>query len=119
MLKMASYVAGLKKLKIGMCGLAEIRIPGKGEFKVQRGWKMLQSGSSPSSKGQYGVGLLLSFKWARHLIDFSPISDRLLVARFRLNAGINASVVVAYAPTDLATESTKDAFYLQLHSTQS
>jgi endonuclease/exonuclease/phosphatase family metal-dependent hydrolase len=115
--KLTSYVVGLKKLGIGLCGLAETRIPGHGERKVQRGWKLLWSGPPESGKRQHGVGLLLSFNWSRHLIDYSPISDRLLVARFRLDGGINASMIVAYAPTEEAKESTKDAFYLRLYST--
>ena len=64
------------------------------------------------------MGLFLNSKWSRCLIDWSAVSERILVVRVRISSGINASIVVAYSPTD--TESTpeevKEAFYLQLEA---
>ena len=61
--------------------------------------------------------MLLEPRWARCLIDWSAVSERILVVRIRISEGINASIVVVYSPTDLAARADKDAFYLQLHST--
>ena len=42
-----------------------------------------------------------------------------MVARLRLSSEINASLVVAYSPTDVAEMGPKDAFYMQLYGTLS
>jgi len=53
---------------------------------------------------------------AECLTEWSPISDRLLMARFSLRHG-HLSVVVAYAPTEDSPNEVKDIFYGQLEAT--
>lgn len=50
----------------------------------------------------------------KSLISWTPLSDRLLSARF-LHQHSKMTVIVAYAPTDIADEDAKDAFFDQLH----
>jgi hypothetical protein len=115
--KTASYVTQLSKLGIAACGVAEARIPENGHRTVTGGWHLIWSGLPATQKKERGVAMLLEPRWARCLIDWSAISERILVVRVRISEGINASIVVAYSPTDLAARADKDAFYLQLHST--
>jgi len=115
--KLTSYLVQLATLRIGLCGLAEARFLGNGIHKVQRGWQMIWSGPPEDSKREHGVALLLSTQWARCLIDYNAVNQRIMVARFRLDGGINMSALVVYAPTEGAEEAVKDAFYLQLSST--
>lgn len=71
--------------------------------------------SGPESRtGLYGVALAIPKALRRSLISWTPISDRLLSARFLHHHG-KMTVIVAYAPTDVADEEAKDAFYDQLH----
>ena len=57
--------------------------------------------------------MLLNCAMIKALITWTPISPRLLTARLRHKRGA-LTVVVAYAPTELADAQTKDAFYDQL-----
>ena len=114
----SSYVMQLSRLGVGACGVAETRIPGSGCRNVTKYWQLIWSGLPEGQPRQHGVGLFLNSKWSRCLIDWSAVSERILVVRVRISSGINASIVVAYSPTD--TESTpeevKEAFYLQLEA---
>ena len=116
--KLSSYVMQLSRLGVGACGVAESRIPGSGCRNVTKDWQLIWSGLPEGQPRQHGVGLFLNSKWSRCLIDWSAVSERILVVRVRISSGINASIVVAYSPTD--TESTpeevKEAFYLQLEA---
>ena len=50
------------------------------------------------------------------MISWNPINSRLLSARFLHRHG-KMTVIVAYAPTNVAEEAAKIAFYDQLHQT--
>jgi exonuclease III len=108
----------LTRLGVGACGVAEARIMGSGCRKVTEDWYLLWSGLPEGQPRRHGVGLLLNSKWYRCLIDWSAVSERILVVRVRVSSGINASVVVAYSPTDTKAtpEEVKEAFYLQLEA---
>ena len=116
--KLSSYVMQLTRLGVGACGVAEARIMGSGCRKVTEDWHLVWSGLPEGQPRRHGVGLLLNSKWYRCLIDWSAVSERILVVRVRVSSGINASIVVAYSPTDTKTtpEEVKEAFYLQLEA---
>jgi len=71
---------------------------------------MLHSGGENLTNG---VALIIRSPLDSALVSWRPISDRLLVARFAHRHG-HLSVIVCYAPTELAEDSTKDTFYNQL-----
>ncbi|GAA6097856.1 craniofacial development protein 2-like, partial, partial [Tachysurus ichikawai] len=64
--------------------------------------------------GLYGVALAIPKDLRKSLISWTPMSNRLLSARFLHEHG-KMTVIVAYAPTDVADEDAKDAFFDQLH----
>ncbi|KAG7526860.1 hypothetical protein JOB18_046006 [Solea senegalensis] len=73
------------------------------------------SGVAPERRtGLYGVALAFPNALRRSLISWTPLSDRLLSARFLHQHG-KMTAIVAYAPTDVADEDVKDAFFDQLH----
>lgn len=63
-----------------------------------------------------GVGLMLTPAAKRSLIEWKPISDRILLARFKSKVR-NISIVHVYAPTNTSPENVKDDFYELLSST--
>src|SRR5271163_4097676 len=63
-----------------------------------------------------GVGLVLSKAAQRALIEYGPISDRMLMARFKSFTG-EMVVVQAYAPTTDSTEEALEDFYGDLQNT--
>ena len=69
---------------------------------IYSGWVYEDHGS--------GVGLLLSPAAARALVSYQCISDRLLTTR--TNCGIiRMTIIVCYAPIDVAEAVEKDQFY--------
>ena len=73
---------------------------------------MLHSGNVGRTAG---VVLLLHRSIQHSLVSWTPISDRLLQARFIHQHG-KLTVIVAYAPTEDSSDHDKDNFYNQLQS---
>lgn len=62
-----------------------------------------------------GVGLMLSSRISKSLLEWSPINSRLLKARFN-SKYTKLTVIVCYAPTNTSEEIKKDEFYEQLQT---
>ena len=106
-------------MKLEILGVCEHRWADWGEYKATLGnenFTFLFSGKPLSENRESGVGLILSATSRRALMDWSPVSDRILIARFRTRAR-NVSIVQVYSPTELADEDTKDSFYELLSAT--
>ena len=87
-------------------GVQEVRWGGQGKLRISDGMSFIYSGRVTEDHGS-GVGLLLSPAAARALESYECISDRLLTAR--INCGIiRMTIVVCYAPTDVAEAEEKD-----------
>jgi hypothetical protein len=95
-----------------MAGLCETRLTGSGETLID-GYTLLWSGHE--SLGRRGVSLTLSSQARNALLGWQPVSDRILMARFRHRFG-KMSVIVAYAPTEDADDDVKEEYYNQLEA---
>ena len=108
----------LARLHIDLCGLQEVRHPGSGSSRVNQDYTFIWSGGE---KHAHGVGALLSPSTAKLLRagegGYAAVSDRILVLRFRPSGSLPVTAVIAYAPTEGATDDAKDAFYESLHNT--
>jgi len=62
-----------------------------------------------------GVGLILSKDVAQSLLEWEPVSERIIKARFN-SRWQQVTVTQCYAPTNEATEEEKDDFYEQLQA---
>ena len=62
-----------------------------------------------------GVALLLNKETAQSLLDWNPVSDRIITARFNSNY-VKTTCVQVYAPTNDAEPDVKDEFYEQLQA---
>ncbi|XP_039291250.1 craniofacial development protein 2-like [Nilaparvata lugens] len=99
-------------------GLSEVRWFDFGELKTSDGLTLLYSGW-PEEDGAVhrdGVGILLTTKARQSLMDWKPVSERIITARF--NSKIrNISVIQCYAPTEVSEIEKKDEFYALLAET--
>ena len=88
------------------------RWPGAGETTVGE-YTILWSGAPEEAPRHAGVGLAMNRLASKSLICWYPLTDRILVAKFR-HSFRHMSVVVAYAPTNEASDTDKDGFYWEL-----
>ncbi len=115
--KFVSLSQQLKKKRVGLCGLAEVRWAGSGEgaFEAAPGWQVLYSGTKKG--GKHGVALAMNEAWQGALLEHKFHNDRILSARFQGAAGVTISVVVAYSPTDCCPDPTaRTRFYGHMQS---
>jgi len=96
---------------LDIVGLTEVRIMDSGRYDVEDAL-LLHSGATTLVQG---VAFMLRNKAKRALKSWSPISPRLLTARLTHRHG-HLSVVVAYAPTEEASDEDKNLFFNQLES---
>ena len=61
------------------------------------------------------VGLLLSKDAAKSLIEWEPVSERIITARFT-SKGRNITIIHCYAPTNSAEFEEKETFYQHLQT---
>ena len=62
-----------------------------------------------------GVTIIMTKEAAKTLEEWTPISERIIKARF-WSRHIKTTLIQVYAPTNDADEETKDSFYEQLQS---
>ena len=103
----------LSRYNIALAGLCETRWRGTGETSAGDHF-FIWSGPDNNS-GLYGVALVIPLRIKRTLISRTPINDRLLTARLLHQHG-KITVVVAYSPTEVAEDQTKDTLYDQAKS---
>jgi len=94
-----------------VAGITEARLTGSDERSAE-GYRVLQSGSQQHFKG---VVLVVCPALAACLVEWTAVSDRLLIARFDHCHG-HLSVIVAYTPTEVSCDAEKDSKYAQLES---
>lgn len=104
----------MQRYKLEIVGLSETRWRDCGDHTTKNGNTLLYCGKPNKCEG--GVALLLTREIKRSLMEWNPVSHRILTARIRTRAR-NVTIVQCYAPTDVDTIDAKDAFYDQLTAT--
>ena len=110
----------LKAAGVMVCGMQELRRRGEGHDKglPRSGYHLIWSGGALDRRKERGVGVLLHPEVAKALTGYYGVEkaeDRLMVLHFA--GAIQASIVVAYAPTEVSDAPSKDAFYSALDAT--
>ena len=101
---------------VSIIGLSECRWNTFGEVSTATGGKCLYSGKErEEDTHMHGVGLMLSKDAARSLLEWEPVSERIITARFA-SKGRNITIIQCYAPTNLAETEEKEQFYQQLEA---
>ena len=102
----------MKKRGIDIMGISETHWTGQGKVVLQRGDTIIHSGREDDNH-RGGVGILMTRFAARSLMDWTPISERIITARF-YSKHVKMTIVHVYAPIEDAEESVQDEFYERL-----
>lgn len=115
--KLKQLATEAERYRVDILGVSEVRWNEFGEMRTLSGQTFLYSGKpNEDDPHQEGVGLLLSRRVVSGLLDWRPISSRIIIARFKGKIR-NVSVVQCYAPTEEAEADKKAKFYSELQTT--
>ena len=81
--QLAQIIHEMDLLNIKILGLCETRWPGNGEITNRNGSVLLYSGKEESEKRMGGVSILLSRKARMSMLQWNPISDRIITVRMK------------------------------------
>ncbi|KAK3512667.1 hypothetical protein QTP70_020882 [Hemibagrus guttatus] len=95
--KEPELVREVERYQLEIVGLASTHSLGSGTQLLERGWTLFFSGVLHGERCQAGVGLLIAPQLSRHVLEFSPVNER--VVSLRLRAGDRClTIVSAYGP---------------------
>ena len=97
---------------IDVMGISETHWTGQGTMQLTEGKTIIYSGRDDDNHRE-GVGTLMSKHAAGSLMEWTPISERVIQARF-YSRHTRLTIIHIYAPTEDADEQTKDEFYGKL-----
>ena len=90
--------------KLHILGLSEVRWNTFGETRLQTGETLLFSGKEKEEDThENGVAILLSRDAFKSLLEWEPISERIIRAKF-LSKFKNVHIIMCYAPTNVTPE---------------
>jgi len=103
--------------KVAIMGVSEVRWNGSGKMETTNGNVFVYSGM-PNADDDHirGVGILVNKNIRRALLEWNPISERIITARIQTKLR-KMSIVQCYAPTENAELDEKEAFYSLLDKT--
>ena len=112
--KLAQVIKEMQSYKIELLGVSETRWTGSGSRKLLSGHHILYSGRADDHHSR-GVGIITTREVHKSLLEWKPISERIIKARYNSKFA-KLSVIVCYAPTEDAEDEEKDTFYDELQA---
>ncbi|KAI3352990.1 hypothetical protein L3Q82_019560 [Scortum barcoo] len=92
-----SSVREVERYRLEIVGLTSTHSLGSGTQLLERGWTLHYSGVAQGERRRAGVGLLIAPQLSCHVLEFTPVNER--VASLRLRVGDRSlAVVCAYGP---------------------
>ena len=99
--KLAQIAQEFRRYKLHILGLCETRWKNSGEKRLFTGETFPFSGKTLNADYSSGVGLLLISNAKNSLQDWTPISDRILKARFKTLLDFLLTFKFTHLPSDL------------------
>ena len=87
----------VERYRLEIVGLTSTHSLGSGTQLLERGWTLFYSGVARGERRRAGVGLLIAPQLSRHVLEFTPVNER--VASLHLRVGERSlTIVSAYGP---------------------
>ena len=109
--KSAQLAREMDKYKIYVMGTSECRWMGQGKVKLNTEESTFFRERRQHTQARSGK----TKKAEKALLEWKPISDRIIYARF-FSKYVKLSIIQVYSPTNEASDEDKDNFYEQLHT---
>ena len=109
--KTAQVTKEMTRYDLDILGVSECRCIGSGRKARGDGFTILFSGKENTHTS--GVALIISRSTEKTLIEWEPVSDRIIRARFH-SKYCKLTILQCYAPTKEAEDEVKDDWYEQL-----
>ncbi|KAL4131689.1 hypothetical protein QTP88_008968 [Uroleucon formosanum] len=104
--KLENLKIEMKRLKIHILGLSEMRWNGQGDF-ISGDYRFIYSGVD---NGRNGVGIILNKKWAQCMKSHIAYDDRLIMIKFK-SVPNDITIIQAYMPTTQANNEEVEVIY--------
>ena len=111
--KTAQVIKEMDRYNIAIMGISECRWTGSGKT-VSSNHTIIFSGRADDQHKE-GVGLIMNKESAKSLIEWEPINERLIKARFN-STYAKTTIIQCYSPTNDAEDEVKDAYYEALQT---
>uniref|UniRef100_A0A8D8VC16 Craniofacial development protein 2 n=1 Tax=Cacopsylla melanoneura TaxID=428564 RepID=A0A8D8VC16_9HEMI len=110
--KIENTIEELKRLKIQIMGISEMRWCGAGQRHVDE-YTIYYSGTT-NDTAEYGVGIILEKRIAHCVTNFVPVSERILLIQINARP-VNINIIQIYAyTTECKDEDLIEKFYEQI-----
>ena len=95
--KEPELVGEVERYRLDIVGLTSTHSLGSGTQPLERGWTLYFSGVPRGERRRAGVGLLIAPQLSRHVLEFTPVNERVVSLRLRVGDKY-LTVVSAYGP---------------------
>ena len=75
--------------RLEIVGLASTHSLGSGTKLLERGWTLFYSGVACGERRRAGVGLLIAPQLSCHVLEFTPVNERVVSCAFRSAVGLS------------------------------
>ena len=108
--KLANVESEMRRLKVNVMGISEVRWSGVGSAKLSGGGCFIYSGGD---KHEHGVGVMIDGATEKSLAGYYAVSERVLMVKLK-GAPFDICVIQVYAPTCEYDEEIVTSFYADI-----